>query len=312
MFFARPELPSEKIIEPFVYFNIAADFPQHPFLSRGRNQQGESAEKFNARQKAVEKSGASGYHICIVSAAAETKMRRGFRNIGKGDVMLESLRAKADAAYRSFSAGLLPGTDKDRILGVRVPDLKALAKATVREGGYGNFLDERHYYTEEVILHGLILGYSGFSGERLAYELEKLLPQIDNWAECDVVAAALKAVRKNSDLFYAKCLEWLNSASAYTVRFAVVILLNYYLDKDFRREVPSLLAAYNCDEYYVNMAIAWYFSVALVKHYEAVIGLFTSNAIQNKWVHNKSVQKAIESYRITSDRKNFLRSLVRR
>ena len=91
-----------------------------------------------------------------------------------------------------------------------------------------------------------------------------------------------------------------------------MLLLNYYLDEDFRPEVPRLLAAYNCDESYVNMAIAWYFSVALVKHYEAVIGLFTSNAIQNKWVHNKSVQKAIESYRITSDRKNFLRSLVRR
>ena len=223
--------------------------------------------------------------------------------------MLESLRAKADAAYRSFSAGLLPGTDKDRILGVRVPDLKALAKAAVREGGYGNFLDERHYYTEEVILHGLILGYSGFSGERLAYELEKLLPQIDNWAECDVTAAALKAVRQDKELFYGKCLEWLRSDAAYTVRFAVVLLLDHYMNNDFRAEIPELLAGYVTDEYYVNMAIAWYFSVALVKRYDEVISFFTSYSFKNVWVRNKSIQKALESRRISPERKAFLKTL---
>ena len=201
--------------------------------------------------------------------------------------MIAELSEKATPEYKTFSAKLVPGVDSSAILGVRVPDIKALAKAIVKKGGYEFFLCEKH-------------------------ELEKLLPQIDNWASCDVVAAALKAVRKNSDLFYAKCLEWLNSASAYTVRFAVVILLNYYLDKDFRREVPALLAAFDSGEYYVNMAIAWYFSAALVKQYDETIGIFESGAIKNVWVHNKSIQKALESYRISSDKKNYIKSLKRK
>lgn len=226
--------------------------------------------------------------------------------------MVEALKKLASEKYRDFSMKLLPGINGEKVLGVRVPDIKSLAKEAVRKGGYESFLRQNHCYVEEVTLHGLILCYAKLPVEQLVVELEKLLPQIDNWGECDTIAAALKAVRRNKDLFYDLCLKWLNSDAVYTVRFAIVLLLNYYLDEDFRPEVPRLLAAYNCDEYYVNMAIAWYFSVALVKHYEAVIGLFTSNAIQNKWVHNKSVQKAIESYRITADRKNFLRSLVRR
>ncbi len=226
--------------------------------------------------------------------------------------MIAELSEKATPEYKAFSAKLVPGVDSSAILGVRVPDIKALAKAIVKKGGYEFFLCEKHKYLEEVMLHGLILGHSGLSGEKLVCELEKLLPQIDNWASCDVVAAALKAIRKNSDLFYAKCLEWLNSASAYTVRFAVVILLNYYLDKDFRREVPALLAAFDSGEYYVNMAIAWYFSAALVKQYDEVISFFTSYSFKNVWVRNKSIQKALESRRISSDKKNYIKSLKRK
>ena len=219
------------------------------------------------------------------------------------------LKERLSEKLKDFSAKLLPGTERERILGVKVPELRKLAKEIANSGDYRGFLEEKHYYLEETLLHGLILGYAKLTTEALIGEIEKFLPFADNWMVTDCTASGLKAVKKNRDAFYLKCLEWLESEREYTVRFAVVVLLGYYLDDDFRKDIPALLARYDTDSYYINMAIAWYFSVALVKHYEAVIGLFTSNAIQNKWVHNKSIQKALESRRISPERKAFLKTL---
>lgn len=222
------------------------------------------------------------------------------------------LKERSSEKLKAFSAKLLPGIEESRILGVKVPELRKVAKELVASGEYKEFLTEKHFYVEEVILHGLMLGCAKLTIDELMRELEKFLPQADNWMVTDCTASGLKAVKKNRDAFYLKCLEWLESEREYTVRFATVMLLSYFLDEDFRKDIPALLARYDTDSYYINMAIAWYFSVALVKHYDEVIGLFRSRAIVNPWVHNKSIQKAIESYRISDERKAYLKSLKRK
>ena len=219
------------------------------------------------------------------------------------------LKERSSEKLKAFSAKLLPGIEEARILGVNVSELRKIAKESVRSGEYKEFIKKEHFYVEEVILHGLILGCAKLAIDELMAELEKFLQQADNWMVTDCTAGGLKAVKKNRDAFYLKCLEWLKSEREYTVRFAVVILLGYYLDDDFRKDIPALLARYDTDSYYINMAIAWYFSVALVKHYDDVIGLFRTRAIVNPWVHNKSIQKAVESYRISDERKAYLKSL---
>lgn len=222
------------------------------------------------------------------------------------------LKERSSEKLKDFSAKLLPGIEESRILGVKVPELRKVAKELVASGEYKEFLTEKHFYVEEVILHGLILGCAKLAIDELMAELEKFLPQADNWMVTDCTAGGLKAVGKNRDVFYDKCLEWLKSEREYTVRFATVMLLSYFLDEDFRKDIPALLARYDTDSYYINMAIAWYFSVALVKHYDEVIGLFRTRAIVNPWVHNKSIQKAVESYRISDERKAYLKSLKRK
>ena len=222
------------------------------------------------------------------------------------------LKERSSEKLKAFSAKLLPGVDESRILGVKVPELRKVAKELVASGEYKEFLTEKHFYVEEVILHGLMLGCAKLTIDELMRELEKFLPQADNWMVTDCTASGLKAVKKNRDAFYLKCLEWLESEREYTVRFATVMLLSYFLDEDFRKDIPALLARYDTDSYYINMAIAWYFSVALVKHYDEVIGLFRSRAIVNPWVHNKSIRKAVESYRISDERKAYLKSLKRK
>lgn len=221
------------------------------------------------------------------------------------------LKERSSEKLKAFSAKLLPGIEESRILGVKVPELRKVAKELVASGEYKEFLTEKHFYVEEVILHGLVLGYAKLTIDELMAELEKFLPQADNWMVTDCTVSALKAVEKNRDIFYSKCIEWLGSEREYTVRFATVMLLSYFLDVDFREDIPAKLARVVSDAYYVNMAIAWYFSVALVKHYDDVIGLFLTRAIVNPWVHNKSIQKAVESYRISDERKAYLRSLKR-
>ena len=219
------------------------------------------------------------------------------------------LKERSSEKLKAFSAKLLPGIEESRILGVKVPELRKVAKELVASGEYKEFLTEKHFYVEEVILHGLMLGCAKLTIDELMRELEKFLPQADNWMVTDCTASGLKAVKKNRDAFYLKCLEWLESEREYTVRFATVMLLSYFLDEDFRKDIPALLARYDTDRYYINMAIAWYFSVALVKHYDEVIGLFRTRAIVNPWVHNKSIQKAVESRRISESDKLYLKTL---
>lgn len=211
-----------------------------------------------------------------------------------------------DLKYRDFHSSLVPNIDKDRFIGVRTPILRNLAKEMIKDGSYKEFIkDLPHYYYEENTLHSCILSlYKDL--EELINELDIFLPYVDNWATCDLIRP--KAFEKDLDRILDKVKEWINTEDIYSIRFGIVTLLSFYLDDSFSNEINEIVLNIDNDDYYVRMAQAWYFSYALIKQYEYTIDIFKDKRL-DKWIHNKSIQKAIESYRITPVDKNYLRSL---
>lgn len=219
----------------------------------------------------------------------------------------ERLFELQDLKYREFSAKLLPGTPPDRVIGVRTPALRNCAKELIRTGEWKEFISELpHDYHEENALHGYILGTVKESYEQVICYLEEFLPYVENWAVCDTICP--KIFRKHPAEVYEKIKEWIKSEHEYTVRFGVVSMLQFFLDEEFRPEMLQMVADIHRKEYYINMAIAWYFSFALIKQYEAAIPLLESRTLDH-WIQNKSIQKAVESYRISDERKAYLRTL---
>lgn len=220
--------------------------------------------------------------------------------------VIEALFLNQDLKYRDFHSSLVPNVDKDRFIGVRTPILRSIAKDMIKDGSYKEFINDLpHYYYEENTLHSCILSlYKDL--DELLIELDKFLPYIDNWATCDLLRP--KAFEKDHDRILDKVKEWIHTKDVYTVRFGIVTLLSFYLDDYFSDEINDIVLNINSSEYYINMAIAWYFSYALIKQYDRTINIFKEKRL-NKWIHNKSIQKAIESYRIDKDKKNYLRSL---
>ena len=211
-----------------------------------------------------------------------------------------------DLKYRDFHSSLVPNIDKDRFIGVRTPILRNLAKEMIKDGSYKEFIkDLPHYYYEENTLHSCILSlYKDL--EELINELDIFLPYVDNWATCDLIRP--KAFEKDLDRILDKVKEWINTEDVYSIRFGIVTLLSFYLGDSFSNEINEIVLNINNDDYYVRMAQAWYFSYALIKQYEYTIDIFKDKRL-DKWINNKSIQKAIESYRITPVDKNYLRSL---
>ncbi|MGC2872491.1 DNA alkylation repair protein [Ihubacter sp. mB4P-1] len=230
------------------------------------------------------------------------------------DRIIDRLFALQDISYGDFHSKLMPGYDRKRIIGVRTPLLRKLAKELAREEKRGEseavteFLRSLpHTYYEEDNLHAYLIGEMAKNFDEALVMTEAFLPYIDNWASCDTFAP--KIFKKDLNRLYEKSLLWLESPHTYTVRYAIVTQLTYFLeDSAFRPEVLEKLARLNREEYYINMAIAWYYSYALIKQYETTIPLFEAK-ILDKWLHNKSIQKALESYRIEKERKDYLRSL---
>lgn len=221
--------------------------------------------------------------------------------------MEEQLLALQDLQYRDFHTRLMPEYQKDLVIGVRTPALRRLAKELARDPVCREFLEELpHKYYEENNLHAYLIEYvSKTFGEAMDLT-EKFLPYIDNWATCDTFKP--KAFGKDLDALYGKTMEWMGSSHVYTVRYGIVTQLHYFLDDHFRSEMLDFMAEIPTDAYYVNMALAWYYSFALIKQYSAAIPLFEERRL-DKWVHNKSLQKAIESFRISKETKEYLRSL---
>ncbi|MDO5540481.1 MAG: DNA alkylation repair protein [Eubacteriales bacterium] len=212
-----------------------------------------------------------------------------------------------DLKYRDFNAKLIPDTDKEKVIGVRSPQLKSLAKEMQKSGYWEEFLQELpHSYQEENVLHGYIIGSMKADISVVLNYLEVFLPYIENWAVCDVISP--KIFKKYPEMVYDRIKVWLKSEHTYTVRFGVVSLLQFYLDEQFRPEMLDLVADIHREEYYINMAIAWYYSIALVKQYETALPLIESRTLA-PWIQNKSIQKAVESYRISDEKKAYLRTL---
>ncbi len=220
----------------------------------------------------------------------------------------DGLFALKDENYRRFHAKLIPDIPIDNIIGVRTPVLRKYAKEVAKLPETNIFLESLpHIYYEENNLHGALLSLL-YPKDIIAFmeQLERFLPYVDNWATCDMLSP--KIFKKHLPYVYERVQKWLQSDAVYTIRFGIVTLLGFYLDNAFEPEMLQLVANVRSEEYYVNMAVAWYFSMALVKQYDATLP-YIQNRVLEPWTHNKSIQKAIESRRIPQETKAYLRGL---
>ena len=231
--------------------------------------------------------------------------------MGKGTVAIHEdiaafLASHADEGYRAFQAKLIPNIDAATIVGVRTPELRKFAKGLARREDAGEFLAALpHGAFEENQLHSFVIAQERDFG-KLVGEIERFLPFADNWATCDLLSP--KAFRKHPPELRKQIRRWVEDAHTYTVRFGLGMLMSFYLDKGFQMEDLDLAAGVRREEYYVKMMAAWYFATALAKQYDAALPYLRQRRL-DRWTHNKTIQKAVESYRITPEQKDELRSL---
>ena len=211
-----------------------------------------------------------------------------------------------DLQYREFVSKLMPTVDPETVIGVRTPELRKLAKELSGTSEAAEFIKILpHRYYEENNLHGFLIesirDYDAAVGA-----VDAFLPYIDNWATCDLMSP--KVFKKHLPELLEKIRVWLKSDRTYTVRFGIGMLLSFFLESDFSPEQLALVADLRSEEYYINMMIAWYFATALAKQYGAALPYLQEKRL-DKWTHNKTIQKAIESYRISDETKTYLRTL---
>lgn len=222
---------------------------------------------------------------------------------------LESL---ADPEYKAFNAKLIPNVAADTMIGIRVPVLRAFAKELRRGDGrvLGQFVaDLPHRYFEENMLHAILIGEVCASVEEVIAELTRFLPYADNWAVTDTIRIrALRRADADVRLWLDQLARWARDTHTYTIRYAVVALMADFLDDRFDAMQLQLVETIQSDEYYVNMARAWYFATALAKQWESTLPLLAERRL-DPWTHNKTIQKACESYRVSSEHKALLRSM---
>jgi len=218
----------------------------------------------------------------------------------------KNLKKLQDLKYRDMQVKIIPNLEPSSIIGVRTPELKAMAKEILKSGDYEDFLNDLpHKYFEENQLHAFIL--SGMKdADECFEELEKFLPYVDNWATCDQMSP--KIFKKHKDELLKRVKVWIASGEPYTIRFGVGMLMEHFLDDDYDVKYPAMVAKLRSDEYYVNMMIAWYFATALAKQYDTIIPYIEKKKL-DKWTHNKAIQKSVESYRITDEQKAYLKTL---
>ncbi len=217
-----------------------------------------------------------------------------------------SLFELQDITYRDFQKKLIPTVNPDTVIGVRLPEIKKLAKEFYARDDAQDFLNALpHKYYDENQLHAFMISLEK-DFDRAVFEVEKLLPYVDNWAVCDSLAP--KAFRKYKAELVPQINRWIKSSETYKIRFGVKMLMALYLDDDFKPEYPETVAKIRSEEYYVNMMIAWYFATALAKQYDSVIS-FIENKQLDEWTHNKAIQKCVESRRISPEHKEYLKSL---
>ena len=211
-----------------------------------------------------------------------------------------------DLKYRDFHSKLLPGIDKETIIGIRTPVLRKFTKEYAKTPGAELFMQELpHRYYEENNMHMMIASWIKDYEQCLA-EVKRFLPYVNNWATCDLPAP--KVFAKHKDELLPEIRRWIASDETYTIRYGIGMLMTFYLDEDFRPEYLKMAADVESEEYYVNMMIAWYLATALAKQWDAAIPYLEERKLP-EWVHRKTIQKAIESYRITPEQKVYLKTL---
>ena len=219
--------------------------------------------------------------------------------------ILKQLFDLQDVTYKEFHSKLMPSVNKDTIIGIRVPVLRRYAKSIQGTQEANEFLNNLpHTYYEENNLHMLLI--SDIQDYTVClYEIERFLPFIDNWATCDFPAP--KCFSKHSKDLLEHIENWISSKETYTIRYGIGMLMRLYLDKDFDPAYLQGVADIDSDEYYVNMMIAWYFATGLAKQWDSVFP-YIQNRCLSSWVHAKTIQKSVESYRISDKKKVLLKS----
>lgn len=218
----------------------------------------------------------------------------------------ERLFALQDEKYREFQRSLIPGLSKEKIIGIRMPAMRKLAKEFVKEPEAAVFLKQLpHTYYDENILHALLIAEIK-DYDACMEAVEAFLPYIDNWAVCDGLSP--KVFEKHKAELLEKIRLWIPSEHIYTCRFGIGMLMRWFLDEDFQPGYLELPAAVRSEEYYVNMMTAWFFATALAKQWDAAIPYLEQNRL-DPWTHDKTIQKARESYRITTEQKEYLKRL---
>lgn len=218
------------------------------------------------------------------------------------------LFALQDLKYRDFQAKLTPTQEASKIIGVRTPELRKLAKELAKTEGIEAFLNTLpHQYYDEYNLHGFILCENKEYSSTIT-ALERFLPWVDNWATCDLMRPKSFNNKKNHARLLEDIQRWMNADAPFTIRFGIEMLMTFFLDDEFENIHLKWVSNCTMEHYYVKMMVAWYFATALAKQWESTI-TYLEQPILAKWTHNKTIQKAIESYRITSEQKDYLRTL---
>lgn len=221
----------------------------------------------------------------------------------------EKLFEFQDLKYKEFQSRLMPGVDRETIIGIRTPVLRKFAKQFAGTKEAEAFLQQLpHRYYEENNLHMILI--SGIKDyDKCMAEIERFLPYVDNWATCDLPAP--KCFEKHKEQLLSAVKKWIACDHTYTVRYGIGTLMRFYLDEDFKLEYAELVAGVQSEEYYVNMMIAWYFATALAKQWETILPYLEEHRL-SPWIHQKTIQKAVESYRITKEKKIYLKGLRER
>ncbi len=220
-------------------------------------------------------------------------------------IIQQELLSMGEENYREFSSKLMPTVEKSKVIGIRTPILRKYAKELK---GYEGFLDDLpHKYFEENNLHAFLIERER-DFDRCIELIEAFLPYIDNWATCDSMKP--RALKKEPEKLLKHIKKWIESKDVYAVRYGINLLMSFYLDDSFDEDYLSLVANVKSDEYYINMMRAWYFATALAKRYNETLPYMENNLL-DIWTHNKTIRKAIESFRISREQKVYLKTLKR-
>lgn len=226
-----------------------------------------------------------------------------------GNKIRQDLFAIQDLKYKEFHRSLCP--DMDNIIGVRIPKLREYAKELYKCNNLKDIKIEDKYY-EELVIQGMLIGFQTKEPiEEVIKQVEEFIPKINSWAVCDTFCAGLKITKKYPTEMFKVIKKYLKSTQEYQVRFAIVMLLDYYINDQYIDQVLQILDNVKLDKYYVQMANAWAISICLIKYYNKTLDFLNTTKIDD-FTYNKGIQKALESYRITNDQKEYLRTLKRR